>query len=196
MSDGATAAVARVHALEAATATWDGHDAGRGDALAALARAIGASLGMSGTELVELELAARLHDVGKLRLPASVLQRRGPLTESELALVRMHPAWGADMLRRVPGLKSVAAVVGLHHERMDGQGYPHAIAGDLIPLSARVLAVCDAYAALISERPYRPALTAGAAVAELEDSCGQFDPAVVRALAEQLRLAPAPAGRG
>ena len=196
MSDGRDAVVARVHALEAAAARWDGHEPGRGDVLAALARSIGAQLGMSGDELAELALAARLHDVGKLHIPAPVLRRRGPLTESEWALVQTHPARGAEMLRRLPGMGAVAAVVGLHHERMDGQGYPHALEGDRIPLGARILAVCDAYAALTSERPYRPALTADAALAELQDSSGQFDPAVVRVLADQVLLAPASSGRG
>src|SRR4051794_23098666 len=115
----------QARALQTAVALWDDHEEWRGDETAALARELGGGLGLTGDELSELELAARLHDVGKLRVPAQVLSRGGPLNRAAWDQVRLHPAWGAELVSRVPGLEAVAALVSLHHERFDGDGYPH-----------------------------------------------------------------------
>jgi hypothetical protein len=179
----------QARALQTAAAVWDGHEARRGDEVAALARDVGARLGLQGSDLGELELAARLHDVGKLRVPGDVLRHRGPLGETAWGRVRMHPTWGAELVSRVPGLEAVAALVSLHHERIDGRGYPHALAADRIPLAARIVAVCDAYAAMRSERPYRPSMPADPALAELRAAAGQFDPVVLDALEDHLARA-------
>jgi HD domain len=180
----------QARALETAAAMWDGHEAALGDELATLARGLGEHLGMRGSDLAELALAARLHDVGKLRVPGDVLRRPGPLSRQDWARVRMHPTWSAELVSRVPGLEGVAALISLHHERVDGHGYPHALPAERIPLGARILAVCDAYGALRHERPYRTALSEDEAVAELRGATGQFDPAVVDALEEHLERSP------
>jgi HD domain len=181
---------AQARALQTAVAVWDDHDERRGDDLAALARALGERSGLRGCDLRELELAARLHDVGKLRVPGEVLRRGGPLNRSEWESVRMHPTWGAELVSRVPGLEAVAALIGLHHERADGQGYPHALPAERIPVAARIVAVCDAYGALRADRPYRAALSRREALAELRASRGQFDPALLDALQAHLERAP------
>jgi hypothetical protein len=180
----------QARALQTAAAVWDGHPPSRDDLVARLAEAIGRSMGMAEADLHELELAGRLHDVGKLRVPGNVLRRAGPLTEAEWSSVRMHPVWSAELVSRVPGLEAVAGLVRLHHERIDGRGYPDALPAARIPLGARILAVCDAYAALRSDRPYRAALSIEEAVAELRGATGQFDPDVVRALEDHLERAP------
>jgi putative nucleotidyltransferase with HDIG domain len=157
--------------------------------VAATATALGRRLGLSRTELVEVELGALLHDVGKLRLPAELLTKPGPLTEEEVRLVRLHPEWGSDMVTRIPGLEAVALIVRLHHERPDGLGYPHGLAYDRIPMATRIVSVCDAYGAMTKRRPYSAPLDLDAALGELERNAGtQFDVQVVDALVDFARL--------
>jgi HD-GYP domain-containing protein (c-di-GMP phosphodiesterase class II) len=155
-----------------------------------LATRVGARLGLRGMQLRLLSLAARLHDVGKLAVPDAILHKPGPLSEDEWLRMRRHSGVGADMLLDVPGLEPVAPLVRWHHERPDGRGYPDGIAGDDIPVISRIVGVCDALEAMSVERPYRPALPAEAALAELREGSGsQFDPEVVAAV-------EAEAGRG
>jgi two-component system, cell cycle response regulator len=131
-----------------------------------------------------VQRAALLHDVGKLALPPSVLEAAGPLSDADWILVRQHPAIGADLVRAFPWLSDVATLVRHHHERWDGEGYPEGLAGEDIPVGARVIAVCDAYDAMVSPRPYRAALVRDEALARLRQAAGtQFDPVVVDALA-------------
>jgi HD-GYP domain-containing protein (c-di-GMP phosphodiesterase class II) len=152
--------------------------------VAELARRLGEDLGLARPDRIELELGARLHDVGKLRLPSAVVCKRGELTEAEWELVRLHPLWGAGMVAAIPGLEAVALVVRFHHERYDGRGYPDGLAGERIPLPSRIVAVCDAYCAMTADRPYRRALGRAAALNELDAAAGtQFDPRLVERLA-------------
>ena len=161
--------------LEAA----DPQTARHSDEVGRLAARVGAALGLSGVELLELELGSRLHDVGKLRVPPAILRKHGPLTDPELEVMRLHASWGADLVAQIPGLEAVALVVRFHHERFDGHGYPDGLAGERIPLASRVLAACDAYGAMTSDRPYRRALSRDAALRELARCAGaQFDPRV------------------
>jgi HD-GYP domain-containing protein (c-di-GMP phosphodiesterase class II) len=148
-----------------------------------LARKVAERLGMSAGDIVVLECAARLHDVGKLGVPDTILQKPGPLDEAEWAIMRRHPEWGAEMVSSVPGLEQVGPLVGSHHERWDGGGYPGGLRGEAIPLAARVISACDAYEAMVSRRPYRASLTVRTALGELVAGAGsQFDPAVVAAV--------------
>jgi HD-GYP domain-containing protein (c-di-GMP phosphodiesterase class II) len=152
-----------------------------------LARRVGERLGMGGTEITLLECAARLHDVGKLGVPDTILRKPGPLDQAEWQVMRRHPEWGAEMVSKLPGLERVGAFVGAHHERWDGLGYPDGLAGESIPLASRVISVCDAYEAMVSQRPYRARLSARRARAELASGAGsQFDPAVVAAVEAEL----------
>jgi hypothetical protein len=155
-----------------------------------LARRVGERLGMCADDLEVLERAARLHDVGKLGVPDLILQKPGPLDETEWAVMRRHPEWGAEMVGSVPGLEQLGTLVGYHHERWDGRGYPNGLEGEAIPLASRVISVCDAFEAMISDRPYRASLTVAKALAELMAGAGsQFDPAVVAAVEMEVRPA-------
>jgi len=132
----------------------------------------------------DAELAALLHDVGKVRIPAAVINKPGPLDDDERALMDTHTIEGERMLEQVGGLLGhVGRIVRSCHEHWDGGGYPDALAGDAIPLAARIVACCDAYHAMTSDRPYRPALPTHLAKDELHRGRGtQFDPRVVDAL--------------
>ncbi|HXF99071.1 MAG TPA: HD domain-containing phosphohydrolase [Gaiellaceae bacterium] len=160
-----------------------------------LALEVGRELGLEGDELVELRRAAQLHDLGKLAVPDEILAKRDALDESEWAFVRQHTIVGERLLRASLALRGVAGIVRSTHERWDGTGYPDGLAGEEIPLAARIICACDAYDAMTSDRPYRPALSREEALAELERQAGkQFDPEVVRVLVALVR-AQQPAGR-
>jgi HD-GYP domain-containing protein (c-di-GMP phosphodiesterase class II) len=141
-------------------------------------------LGLSGRERRDAEFAALLHDVGKVRIPNSIINKPGALTPEERAVIETHTIEGERMLHRVGGLLgSVGRVIRSCHERYDGSGYPDGLAGEQIPLVARIVACCDAYNAMTTDRPYRPALKQTVALEELTKNRGtQFDPDVVDAL--------------
>ena len=130
------------------------------------------------------EFGALLHDVGKIHIPAAIINKPGPLDDDEWVIMKTHTVEGQKMLERVGGmLARVGVVVRASHERWDGGGYPDGTAGEAIPLAARIVSVCDAYNAMTTDRSYRRALPAADAIAELERCAGtQFDPAVVAAL--------------
>jgi putative nucleotidyltransferase with HDIG domain len=152
-------------------------------AVGELARRVGRRLGMRDGELWLLVQAARLHDVGKLGVPDSVLNKPGPLDDEEWETVREHAELGADILARVRGLEPVARFVRSHHERWDGRGYPDGLTAGEIPLASRIVAACDAFHAMTTDRPYRAALSLDQALDELEACSGtQFDPGVVAAI--------------
>lgn len=152
-----------------------------------LACAVGRAFDLDPFALAELLFAAELHDLGKSALPRAILRKRGPLDEAEWDHVRRHPGLGAEMLAGVPGLAPVGWVVQHHHERWDGTGYPHGLARERIPLASRIVAACDAYLAMVRDRPYRPARSERSAIAELHAGAGtQWDPHVVEALVATL----------
>jgi putative nucleotidyltransferase with HDIG domain len=147
--------------------------------VAALAEIVARRLGWR--ELETLRLGGALHDVGKLVVPRFVLMKRTALTAAELARIREHPRAGARLLAQVASARAALPYVLFHHERWDGDGYPTGRAGAHIPIGARVLAVVDAFDAMTSDRPYRRALPAEAAVDEVSRCAGgQFDPFVAR----------------
>jgi HD-GYP domain-containing protein (c-di-GMP phosphodiesterase class II) len=182
---------AQIDALATALSLWDGLTREHSDTVVDLARTTGARLGLDGLELLELELAALLHDVGKLRVPRELLRKPGALSEGEARLIRNHPVWGAELVSGVPGLQAVALIVRHHHERIDGTGYPSRLSGVRIPIASRITAVCDAYGAMTEARPYRDVRTPEDALGELRDQAGtQFDPAVVDALEAEVGARP------
>jgi putative nucleotidyltransferase with HDIG domain len=141
---------------------------------------IARAMGYSEKELGDLELAALLHDVGKIAVPENILNKPGRLTDQEFALIKEHPARGESILKPVLELKEIAKVVRAHHEHYDGTGYPDGLKGREIPLGARIMAVADAYDSITSERPYRKAASHRFAVKEIIRCSGtQFDPEVV-----------------
>ncbi|HEX2428794.1 MAG TPA: HD domain-containing phosphohydrolase [Gaiellaceae bacterium] len=153
-----------------------------------LAVDVGQMLGLRRDELGELERAAQLHDLGKLAVPDEILHKPGPLDEREWAFVRQHTIVGERILRASPALRSVATVVRSSHENWDGSGYPDGIEGEEIPLASRIIRACNAYVAMISDRPYRDALSGEEALNELMRLAGtDFDPNVVRVLVARVR---------
>jgi putative nucleotidyltransferase with HDIG domain len=186
---GAGDSQAEIRALVQALAEADGDTYRHSLEVAATATALGRRLGLGRTELVEVELGALLHDVGKLRLPRDLLTKPGELTEEERRLIRLHPDWGAEMVAHIPGLEAVALIVRLHHERPDGLGYPHGLTRERIPMATRIVSVCDAYGAMTKRRPYSAPLDLDAALGELDRHAGsQFDAEVVEALIAFVRL--------
>jgi diguanylate cyclase (GGDEF)-like protein len=154
-------------------------------AVARLATASGERMGLPAEERAQLRQAAELHDVGKLAIPEGVLHKPGPLDPEEWVFVRRHPLIGERIIGVAPALAGAAKLVRSTHERFDGSGYPDGLAGEQIPLGARVIAVCDAFTAMTSPRPYSPQLTIPEAIAELRQCAGtQFDPVVVDAFSE------------
>ena len=147
-----------------------------------LALAVGRELHMGPEGLDEVARAAELHDVGKIAVPDAILDKAGPLDPVEWSFMRRHPLIGERILLEAPALRPVARLVRSSHERWDGGGYPDGLRGDEIPLGARVVAVCDAFDAMTTERPYRGPVTHSDAIAELRRCAGtQFDPMVVEA---------------
>jgi two-component system cell cycle response regulator len=154
----------------------------------ALATDVGRMLGLRRDELDELERAAQLHDLGMLAVPDEILHKPGPLDEREWAFVRQHTIVGERILRAHPGLRSVAGIVRASHENCDGSGYPDALQGEEIPLAARIVRACNAYVAMTSDRPYRPALSEDEALNELMRLAGtEYDGNVVRVLVARVR---------
>ncbi len=153
-----------------------------------LAVLVGRELGMTVEQLDELHRAAELHDVGKAAIPDAILNKPGPLADDEWMFMRRHTLVGERILAVAPALMPVALLVRSSHERWDGNGYPDGLEAQRIPLGARIVAVCDAFDAMTSKRPYAPAISPEAAIEELEQSAGtQFDPDVVRIFAAAWR---------
>jgi HD-GYP domain-containing protein (c-di-GMP phosphodiesterase class II) len=149
-----------------------------------LCAATGAKLGLDSKQMQEVEIAALLHDVGKIAIPSEILNKPTKLTDDEFELMKTHTIEGEALLARVGGkLARVGEIVRSCHERWDGRGYPDGLAGEEIPLSARIVFACDAYSAMTTDRPYRRAMSEEAAIAELRENAGtQFEPRVVDAV--------------
>ncbi len=157
------------------------------DTVADLAERTARRLGLPAADVEQVRMAAELHDIGKVAVPAAILEKPGPLDAEERAFVEQHTIVGERILAAAPALAGVAGVVRATHERFDGGGYPDGLAGDAIPLGARVVHACDTYEAMTAARPYATPWSHHEAVAELRRLAGtQFDPAVVTALCEVL----------
>jgi HD-GYP domain-containing protein (c-di-GMP phosphodiesterase class II) len=150
--------------------------------LSRVASVVAWEMGLRKQDVIAIEKAATLHDIGKLGIAGSVLSAPGPLTEEQWAEMRRHPQVGYEALRGIPSLSGAAEIVHSHHERFDGSGYSGGLKAQDIPICARLYAVADAYAAMTSDRPYRKARPHAQAVNEITQNAGtQFDPEVVRA---------------
>jgi hypothetical protein len=173
---------ATVSALCQAVETKDFYTRGHSERVSRGAVMIATEIGMRPERVGAIRYAGMLHDVGKLGVPTSVLQKRSSLTDDEYAAVQLHPMRGLDIVREIGFLDEALAGIMHHHERIDGRGYPMGLAGDEIPEFARVLAVADAFDAMTSDRSYRGARPVPEAITELRKWAGkQFDPAFVDA---------------
>lgn len=162
----------------------DPHTRRHSDEVAELSRELARLLGCPQRQLEVIHLAGHLHDIGKIGVPDAALRKRGPLDPDEWEALRRHPAMGAEIVRPVLPLAEAGVVEMIlhHHERFDGKGYPHGLAGTAVPFGARVITLADSLSAMLQDRPYRPALGFDAAVAEIARGRGsQFDPEVAEA---------------
>lgn len=149
---------------------------------------ISRSMGLDERELNDLEMAAILHDVGKIAIPEKILNKKTPLTEEEFATIRKHPVIGENILKPVVELQQIARIVRSHHERYDGSGYPDSLKGQAIPIGSRIMSVADAFDAITSSRPYRDTESHHHAIKEIIRCSGQqFDPEIVEHFIEVLK---------
>ena len=159
--------------------------AGHSERVTKMSIRIGQVLGLSEEELERLHRGGLLHDIGKIGVPASIIDKKGPLTEVEMQKMRDHVTIGARILEPLAPMADVIPIVLYHHERWDGEGYPHRLAGTDIPWLARILCVADTYDAMRSDRPYRAGMGPDETLEEIALCSGsQFDPDVVRAFVE------------
>lgn len=170
-----------VGSLASALDARDRYTAGHSRRVSERSCAIGEALNLGPQEMHVIQIGALLHDIGKIGISDSVLQKPGKLTEEEFMVIKQHPTIGRRILEGVNGFQPYLPVVELHHENWDGTGYPWAFAGEAVPLSARIVHVADAYDAMTSDRPYRTGMTCEEAIRILNRFAGtQFDPAIVK----------------
>jgi HD-GYP domain-containing protein (c-di-GMP phosphodiesterase class II) len=148
--------------------------------LAEWALHVAGELGLEGSSLSDIEVAALLHDIGKIGIPDAILQKPAKLTEQEYDLMKKHPEYGWAVLRNVPGMERASLIILHHHESFDGTGYPAGLKGEEIPVGSRIVSVIDSFDAMVSSRPYREGLPFEEAERRLLQARGtQFDPEVV-----------------
>jgi putative nucleotidyltransferase with HDIG domain len=176
---------ATLDALLAALDIRDTETEGHSERVAAYTMAIANRLKLSTDDLKAIELGALLHDIGKIGVPDSILHKPGPLTPEEWEVMKQHPVIGYRMCMKIDALRPATPIVLHHHERWDGKGYPHGLAGEAIPLGARIFAIADTLDAMTSDRPYRKALSFAQAREEIiRCSKEQFDPEMVKVFLE------------
>jgi HD-GYP domain-containing protein (c-di-GMP phosphodiesterase class II) len=177
-------------ALAALTSTVEAKDdytACHGEDVAVLAERIALRMSLTSAEARDVRYAAMLHDIGKVAVPSEILLKPGPLTDEEWVTMRSHAAIGGELVGRIDAFAHLAPAVRASHERWDGDGYPDGLSGEQIPLAARIIAVCDTYDAIVTDRPYRAARSPREACAELRRVAGsQLDAGVVEAVVAEL----------
>jgi HD-GYP domain-containing protein (c-di-GMP phosphodiesterase class II) len=177
-------------ALTSAVEAKDDYTACHGEDVAGLAERVALRVGLSRAQARDVRYAAMLHDIGKIAVPSEILLKPGPLTDEEWVVMRSHAAVGGELVGRIDAFAHLAPAVRASHERWDGGGYPDGLAGEQIPLAARIIAACDTYDAIITDRPYRPARTPAQAGEELRRVAGtQLDEHAVCALLAELGTA-------
>jgi diguanylate cyclase (GGDEF)-like protein/putative nucleotidyltransferase with HDIG domain len=172
-----------VEALASALLARDRYTGEHSETVVAMADGVARALGLDREGIENVRAAALLHDIGKVGIPDAILNKPGPLTPEERAVMAEHPVIGESILRAIPGMGQIARIVRHEHENWDGTGYPDGISADRIPIGSRIILACDAFHAMTSDRPYRSAMSRTSAIEELRRCAGtQFDPSVTEAL--------------
>jgi len=172
-----------IEALAEAIEKRDPYTGGHTKRVLEISLKIAEEMGIDDTLKENLKMSALLHDIGKIGIDDTVLRKQGGLDDEEMSLIKRHPEIGADIVKHIKKLQDVLPGILLHHEKLDGSGYPYGYEGEEIPLIARIVAVSDAFDAMVSDRPYRKGLSIEKAKSELVKNKGtQFDPDVVDAL--------------
>jgi putative two-component system response regulator len=189
-TDGLDSAQAVMLSLAMTIEGRDPYTGGHCQRVARYATALGAALKLDGRDMETLHRGGFLHDIGKIAIPDAILLKGGPLTGAERSVIEQHPVVGDQLCRELRSLQDVRGIVRSHHERVDGSGYPDGLAGDEIPVTAQIVSVADAYDALITERPYRPALVHEVAMDILrrEAACGWRRRDLVEEFAQALKV--------
>lgn len=183
-----TVILSLAHAIEAKDPTTEGHC----QRLARRAEQLGRTLGFNDARLRILRMGATLHDVGKIAIPEAILDKPGALTDDEYAIMRRHPIAGAEICAPLRSARDLIPAIRHHHERWDGTGYPDRLAGENIPLDARIIAIVDAYDAMTSDRPYRRGLPIEKALTIMRANRGpQWDPTLLAIFVQQITSAAA-----
>lgn len=187
--------IASITSLIEALEARDPYTRGHSEAVAMLVSNMAFHMGFSSEEIESLNMACRLHDLGKIGVPDSILLKAGPLTDDEFAAIKQHPVIGATILGPIPSIHPLLPVILHHHERFDGKGYPHGLKGEKIPQWARLTAVADTYHALTSDRPYRKGMSRERAFQIISDVKGtQLCPECVDVFLDWIRSVPEEAG--
>jgi HD-GYP domain-containing protein (c-di-GMP phosphodiesterase class II) len=187
MADLERAFTTTLAALASTVEAKDDYTACHGEDVAELVERVALRMSLTGAQARDARYAAMLHDIGKVAVPSEILLKPGPLTKEEWVVMRSHATIGGELVERIDAFAHLAPAVRASHERWDGSGYPDGLAGQEIPLAARIIAACDTYDAIITDRPYRRARSPQQARAELRRVGGtQLDPGVVDALVEEL----------
>ncbi len=185
-----------IRSLAGALEARDSYTSGHSERVTKYSVNLAEAIGLDSEEQRLIESAALLHDIGKIGISDMVLLKTDKLDEDDRVAIQQHPLYGDTILEPLRYMKNVQGLVRHHHERWDGNGYPDGLTAEEIPLAARIVAVADAFDAMTSDRPYRPALSRAEAIAELRDQAGkQFDPELVEAFLKLLETEASPAGR-
>ena len=182
-----------VTSLSLAIDAKDHYTQGHSPKVAVYASLIAKRLGLADRQVEDIHLGGMLHDIGKVGIPESILNKNGPLTAEEWEVMKEHVVFGEQLLEPLTSIANVREMVGHHHEMYDGSGYPGGLAGAQIPLGARIIAIADAYDTITSERTYKKARTPSAAFAEMKRCSGaQFDPELLEIFMDALQDLPNP----
>jgi polar amino acid transport system substrate-binding protein len=173
--------ISTIRSLVSALEAKDKYTEGHSRRVAENASMMAQMLSFSSFDIEELHLAGLFHDIGKIGITESVLNKKGQLTSEEYDLIKTHPLISQKIVEQVPQFKRISKIIRHHHEFFDGNGYPDALQGQQIPVGARIMTICDAYDAMTSDRSYRPALSESRALSIIERNAGtQFDPELVK----------------
>ncbi|WP_102401859.1 HD-GYP domain-containing protein [Haloimpatiens massiliensis] len=178
-----------IESLVAALEAKDNYTRGHSDRVAHMSYELAKKIGIRGVELENIHIAGHLHDIGKIGVPDTILNKNTKLLPHEWQYIKMHPEIGFNILNKSNKLKNISKIVLYHHERWDGKGYPKGIGGTDIPLGSRVIAVCDSIDAMTSDRPYRKAMSFEACIDEIINNKGiMFDPVIAQYVEDNIQI--------